>query len=325
MITVIPEPPREQQSNQSNQSDQSNICHLADGCSVDFTDVRHLSFDIETGPLPDEQLQQHAPEFVAPPHPGEFDEASVKTGNMKDAKKIAEKIEAARQAHKQSVRDFALEVEAKRVQFYTNFISTAALNAATGRVLTVGLLARRDEVQVAGREGRAVRCESQSYLYSSPGQPSDAEAHELSVLKSFWDTVEESIGRGVPLVGHNIHGFDLPFLVRRSWILGVPIPVGVLTGSGRKYWNSLFIDLMREWSFHANHNYLSLNDIAKAFGLRGKAIDAGDLESGEVGICGETFHVFWLSDDETRQQKAIGYVLRDVELPAEIAERMGVV
>lgn len=75
--------------------------------------MRTIFFDIETGPLPENELAA-----LMPP----FDPAEVKTGNIKDPEKIAAKIAEA-------------EANYKR-----DFIEKAALDPMTGRVLAIGLL-----------------------------------------------------------------------------------------------------------------------------------------------------------------------------------------
>ena len=42
-------------------------------------------------------------------------------------------------------------------------------------------------------------------------------------------------------------GFDLGFLIKRSWILGIPIPKSVMSG---RFVSSVFVDLMQEWGLH---------------------------------------------------------------------------
>jgi len=70
-------------------------------------------FDIETGPLPLAELEAIIPAF---------DPAEVKTGNIKDPAKIAEKLAESERRHKQ------------------DFIDRAALDPLTGRVLAIGTL-----------------------------------------------------------------------------------------------------------------------------------------------------------------------------------------
>ena len=70
-------------------------------------------FDIETGPLPENDLAALMPAF---------DPAEVKTGNIKDPDKVAAKIAEAEAAHRRE------------------FFERAALDPLTGRVVAVGLL-----------------------------------------------------------------------------------------------------------------------------------------------------------------------------------------
>jgi uncharacterized protein YprB with RNaseH-like and TPR domain len=72
-----------------------------------------IIYDIETGPLPESELTALMPAF---------DPAEVKTGNIKDADKIAAKIAEAEAAHRRE------------------FFERAALDPLTGRVVAVGLL-----------------------------------------------------------------------------------------------------------------------------------------------------------------------------------------
>lgn len=258
---------------------------------------RAISFDIETGPLPEDQLRRVMPEFVPPPPPGPFDPAAIKTGNLKDPVKIREKIEAAREAHQLEFSSYGANVEAAREKHFADFRDGAALDAATGWVVAVGMIDEYGEPVFFGQ-----------------GNGRDEE----NVLEIFWGYVSRAIRDCIPMVGHNIHGFDLPFLVQRSWLLGVPIPAGVMTGGNgsRKFWNPLFIDTMKEWTLFAPGGRIKLDTLSKAFGLAGKT----------TGPCeGKNFHEFWFSDDPAKRLQAIDYLTADISLPLEIARRMGVV
>jgi uncharacterized protein YprB with RNaseH-like and TPR domain len=70
-------------------------------------------FDIETGPLPEHELSA-----LLPP----FDPAEVKTGNLKDPAKIAEKLAEAEANHRR------------------DFFDKAALDPISGRVIAIGML-----------------------------------------------------------------------------------------------------------------------------------------------------------------------------------------
>ena len=75
--------------------------------------MQTIVFDVETGPLAESELSA-----LLPP----FDPAEVKTGNLKDPAKIAEKIAEAEANHRR------------------DFIERAALDPLTGRVIAIGML-----------------------------------------------------------------------------------------------------------------------------------------------------------------------------------------
>ncbi len=139
-------------------------------------------FDIETGPLAESELSA-----LLPP----FDPAEVKTGNLKDPAKIAEKIAEAEANHRR------------------DFIERAALDPITGRVVAIGVLAdghQADPFFIIGHED------------------------EARTLTEFWELVRGDMGRINPFIGFNIFNFDLPFLIRRSWKHRVPVPFGLRRG-----------------------------------------------------------------------------------------------
>lgn len=218
-----------------------------------------IVYDIETGPLPADQLELLKPEF---------DPASVKTGNLKDPEKIAAKIRASHDEHDQ------------------RFIDGAALSAATGQVLCIGWMTLGDDkVDIAGpQEG----------------------ASEVDVLKTWWEIVRMMHGCEM-VVGFNSNAFDLPFLVRRSWLLEVDVPDWVMQG---RYFHPSFVDLLDVWRLGNRQEYIKLNVLAKSMGLPGK------LE----GVDGKDFYKVWESDREL----AIEYVTQDVRVTAEVAARLQV-
>jgi hypothetical protein len=77
-----------------------------------------VTFDIETGPLPEDQLKALCPAF---------DPDSVKVGNTKDPEKIKEKVEKAEKEH------------------FTKFLNKSALDPQTGMVLVLAYCFDDDE------------------------------------------------------------------------------------------------------------------------------------------------------------------------------------
>ncbi len=253
-----------------------------------------IVFDIETGPLPDEQLRPLCPDFVPPPHPGEFDPSAVKIGNLKDAVKIQEKIEAAKQAHQDLVNAFDRQVEEARTAQWADFVSKAPLSALTGRVLAIGY-----------------RSEKATVIHHLD---EDTQSGEAGLVMRFWHRYRKSKADRRPLVGHNIAGFDIPFLVRRSWLLEIDVPDGVLDANWR-YLDRTFIDTMLRWQAgNWRDTFVGLDKLGKALGVGGKT----------EGVDGADFHRLYFGAAEERA-KALEYLARDVELTWLVAQRLGIV
>ena len=211
-----------------------------------------IIFDIETGPVPIEELDKFLPA-------GGF----VADKRLKDPIKIRE------------------DLQSKLDDFY----SRAALDATTGRVLAIGYK-RPDKGQMVEVAG--------------------ADQTEAQLIAGFWDLVEKEKGN---VVGYNIAGFDLPFLIRRSWKLGIKFP---LLRTNRYYWSPRVIDLMEVYTFSFNRReYVSLDTVAKHLGIGQKT----------EGINGGDFAGLWNGSPDERA-KAIEYLKNDVELTYKIYQRL---
>lgn len=221
-----------------------------------------IIFDIETGPLPEAELEN-----MLPP----FDPAEVKTGNLKDPAKIAEKIAEAEANHRR------------------DFFDKAALDPLTGRVVAIGLVLTVGHQSFA--EGKCVVIGHED---------------EAQTLREFWDMTRGEMGRMNPLVGFNIFGFDLPFLLRRSWKHRIPLPFALRRG---RYWDNQLHDLREYWQLGDRQARGSLDSIAKHLGVGSK--------NGE----GKAFAELWRND----RKQAEAYLRNDLELTAKIAAALGVV
>lgn len=187
-----------------------------------------IYFDIESTPLPLEELKKIAPEF---------DPAEVKMGNIKDEVKILAKLVVAQQEQ------------------WEDFVEKAALRACSGRVAMIGLLDGGDFTPMIA----------------------DDDQGESAILTLFWGVVETHLGSNTGMVGFNIHEFDLPFLVRRSWKLGVQPPSIIRTG---RYWNEAFVDVRQKWLMGEKSppkGTSSLEGLAKFFGLEPKKGNGKDF------------------------------------------------
>lgn len=247
-----------------------------------------LIFDIETGPLPLDELMALCPPFDESPfQPSEFDPASVKIGNLKDPGKIADKIAEARQWHEAEQARLPATLEAARAAHAAEFVGRAALSPRTGRVEAIGLM-------------------------SSLGVFGVISGDECDILSAFWAKVEKCASQNRKLIGHNIFGFDLPFLVFRSWLLEVDVPMELILPQDRYYNSQIFTDTMTRWGRGSRSiPYIGLEEVAFSFGYPGKP----------EGVTGADFSRLWRGTPEDRA-KAEAYLLNDLQMTASIARRM---
>lgn len=165
-------------------------------------------------------------------------------------------------------------IEEERKSYFERILDGAALSAMTGTVLVIG-----------AKTGETFRI---------------LEGDERKILEEFWGSYVCSVGRWV---GFNIFRFDLPFLIRRSWHLGVAIPVDVFDG---RYFDRRFVDLMAHWGCGDRTQLVSLDRLARFLGLGGKEIS------------GKEFARLWESD----RARAESYLKNDIELTAAVAKRI---
>lgn len=236
-------------------------------------------FDIETAGIRDIALELAEPFKNFEPLPP-FDPKAVKVGNIKDPDKIAAKIRAEEEAYPDKVKEHEAEYERKKDEYEAKIVSNAALNAITGRIVAIGIKQYDKEFILSG--------------------------DEISVLKAFWDLFATSNDF---FVGWNSNDFDVPFLVQRSWKLGVIVP-NIFNG---RYLDKRFIDLMEMFACGKYGYRLSLDKASKYFGIQGKF--DGDCT-------GETFAQMWESDDPVAHQTAEQYLKCDLHATWGIAEKM---
>lgn len=128
--------------------------------------------------------------------------------------------------------------------------------------------------------------------------------NEAELLSAFWQSLEKEM----LVIGFNLHRFDLPFLIRRSWINNVHVPMGSIFQRGRIDENR-YIDLLKLWQCGDRQEYISLDMLARTLLGRGKEGSGAD------------FGRLWAED----RQKAIDYCKADVQLTYECAKKMGVI
>lgn len=159
-----------------------------------------------------------------------------------------------------------------------------ALDATTGRVLLIGYAENDGPIQFL-------------------------EGTETAILGDFWRLADPGIAKTVTLVGHNVLSFDLPFLLRRSWLNGIKVS-GRIWSDIQSYRPAGVVDTMREWGCGDRHHMVSLANLCGAFGL--------PVKTGPV--TGATFSYWFEKDKEVAKE----YCREDVEATRRLAKRMGV-
>ena len=260
-----------------------------------------IIFDIETGPIEEEKLRK----FLPPIDPkdfevGPFKLSSVKTGGLKDPAKIEKKIRDAEAAHDALKASTKQRFETAKRQAWEDLVAEAPGRATTGRVEAIGMLALTDTEDIAA---------NQTFIL-------DASDNEPEALRTFWEKVKrEHSGGGNRrrFCGHFIAGFDLPFLLQRSWLAGVRIPVPCFE---RNRWlnDRLFLDTYQVWTCGQYNQKGSLNDISAAFDGPGKPDDCD----------GKNFWRFWRGSPE-QKEIARNYLVNDLYETARIAAGMQLV
>lgn len=133
-------------------------------------------------------------------------------------------------------------------------IERAALSAETGLVLAVGTL---DDENYEG-------------LYANE---TNDDASEKACLQGMALVLKQAAIDNVPVIGHNIKGFDLPFFMRRCWRHGVRFNRNDIFDG--RYFRRNIVDTMETWAAGEYGRKMSLNNLAKYFGLPEK-LGTGD-------------------------------------------------
>ena len=141
--------------------------------------------------------------------------------------------------------------------------------------------------------------------YKEPNeQPVLHVADEAELLTSFWYEYQVDQKQ---MIGHNILGFDIPFIIRRSWANKIRVPATVQNGrylNGRR-----FIDTMTAFQCgNRTEKFHSLDTVSKFMGFAGKT-EAIGAQFAEI-----------LATDPKR---ALAYLAADLQAVQDIADRMG--
>lgn len=178
-------------------------------------------------------------------------------------------------------------IEKYKLEKLTDFIADGGLHAHTGKVIAIG------------------------YSFGNREPVVDFELNdEKRLLETFWNLIVDEHGAMTHQVfGFNSNNFDIPFMVRRSWINDVEVPPTIFyRRGGRMYLNDMFKDVMLEWSCGSMEK-VKLDVVAKSLGVGAK--------NGN----GALFYKQVLEDYE----QASEYLKNDVDLVRKCANKMQMV
>jgi hypothetical protein len=235
----------------------------------------YLLVDIETIAAPAEFLKPREPVFNEnAPHP--------KT--MKKEETIAAWRE------EQKVK-FAEELE--------DWYNHTPLNAVTARVAIIGF-----KVVVPGGVGK--------YHIYHAGDPISNMNNRCANFTSESELIEtglaflsRGVGRGAKIGGFNHTPFDIPLLMRRAWILGVPVPKNLKPKP--RFWPDNFVDYLEVWKCgNYREKTGGMGTLAREMGIAEKTGDGGK------------FGDLWATD----RAAAVAYNMADLDVLQEMHERM---
>src|SRR3990167_6140707 len=241
------------------------------------TDVSPIVVDIETCGLPNaEDFLEPIPDAVPDESPIEADK------RLTDPAKIAADLERKRAARIEQNREAQAKVEQQRIVR----IERAALDWDVGRIAALGYWYKKYAAPVT------LLCRD--------------EDEERNALELFWDVAKHRT-----IVGFNIKGFDLRFMVQRSRLLGITYPQLDFSKYSRKGIEDLYLLLtFGDGTYDQGAMRRTLKAFARRCGLTvDDTIDGKDIPA--LVAAGE-----W--------EQVEAHVRSDVALTVALARRLGV-
>ena len=114
---------------------------------------------------------------------------------------------------------------------------------------------------------------------------------ERVVLREFAQLLGKlNISNDLLLCAHNGKEFDFPYISRRILIHGIYLP-SILTVSGKKPWETPFLDTLEMWKFGDHKHYTSLNLLTHIFNIPSPKTDIDGSQVAEV---------YWVHNDLER-------------------------
>lgn len=135
-------------------------------------------------------------------------------------------------------------------------------------------------------------------------ESTDSEQSEGDVIEYFYSNIGDRI---TAFCGHNLAGFDIPFLKHRSIILGIKPPNSMLLAMNARSWSDSIKDTMLMWSADRERR-VSMDALCQALRIDGKNGFDGSMVANE-----------WFNGSK---QKVIDYCKDDVMRTRKIYKRL---
>jgi DNA polymerase elongation subunit (family B) len=124
-------------------------------------------------------------------------------------------------------------------------------------------------------------------------------SQERGVLEAFFRAVPYQAR--LTLVGHNVLGFDIPFLTRRALVLGVKLPQMACWPRNPRPWDKSVQDTMQMFG---GQDMVSLDRACRALGIPGKdGFDGSQVA--EAWANGEHERIMEYAADDVRRTRAV--------------------
>lgn len=164
-------------------------------------------------------------------------------------------------------------------------IASAGLNAETGQIVCICIAVDDDKVV--------------DFVATDTGL-----AEERRILRGAF-SVLDMFRPPTRIIGHNIVGFDIPYIWKRAIVHGIKPPMGRLPRNP-KPWSDSVLDTMTAWAGDRNH--IGLDRLCKVLGIPGKQ--------------GMTGADVWPAIQRGEFDKVAAYCAADVEAVRKVARRL---
>lgn len=160
-----------------------------------------------------------------------------------------------------------------------DILHKTGLDGASGHVCTIGW----------AKNGRAVEV-----------RHAESRTEEAEIIREFFAALDPY--HSETLVGHNIVGFDIPFLIKRAIVLGIELPGPTTFPRDPKPWDKAVFDTMTAWA--GARDRISLDRLCDTLGIPGKdGFDGSQVA--QAWANGEHQKIAEYCDDDVKRVRAI--------------------